>query len=50
MVISNAAIRALSRARPRTVKDVAEIADLGPWKTGAYAADLLETLRGAELE
>lgn len=50
MVVSNAALRALSRATPRTTADVAEIADLGPWKAGAYAADMLEALRAPELQ
>ena len=50
MVVSNAALRALARAQPRTAADVAEIADLGPWKSQAYAADLLETLRKADVQ
>ena len=50
MVVSNASLRALARAHPRTPEDVAEIADLGPWKARAYAADLLETLRAPELQ
>lgn len=50
MVVSNAALRALSRAEPRSATDVAEIADFGPWKANAYAADLLETLKAPELQ
>ena len=50
MVVSNASLRALARAHPRTAEDVAEIADLGPWKARAYATDLLETLRAPELQ
>jgi ribonuclease D len=50
MVVSNAALRALSRATPRTTADVAEIADLGPWKSHAYAADMLDALRAPELQ
>jgi ribonuclease D len=50
MVVSNAALRALSRAAPRSPADVAEIADLGPWKTSAYAQDLLDVLRAPELQ
>lgn len=50
MVVSNAALRALSRAAPRSAAEVAEIADLGPWKADAYAAGLLETLRAPELQ
>jgi ribonuclease D len=50
MVVSNAALRALARASPRTTADVAEIADLGPWKARAYAEDLLSTLRAPDLQ
>jgi len=50
MIVSNAALRALSRATPRTTADVAEVADLGPWKTDAYAAGMLEALQAPELQ
>jgi len=50
MVVSNAPLRALARARPQSTAEVAEIADLGPWKTQAYAQELLDTLRAPELQ
>lgn len=50
MIVSNAALRALANAKPRTAADVAEIADLGPWRTGAYAADLLRELSAPALQ
>ena len=50
MIVSNAALRALSRARPRTPDEVAQIAELGPWKTSAYASRLLEALSAPALQ
>lgn len=46
VIVSNTALRALSHATPATVAEVARVAELGPWKTAAYAAELLEVLRG----
>jgi ribonuclease D len=50
MVVSNAALRVLARAAPRTAADVADVADLGPWKARAYAEDLLGVLRSPDLQ
>lgn len=48
IVVPNAALRALARAEPQTAAEVARIAELGPWKAGAYAAELLAILRQVE--
>jgi ribonuclease D len=50
MVVSNAALRALARARPRSAEEVARIAELGAWKAGAYAGGMLEALSAPELQ
>ena len=49
MVVSNAALRALARSSPHSPDEVAEVADLGPWKARAYAADLFAALQAPEL-
>ena len=50
MIVSNAALRALARVQPGGPADVAEIAELGPWKARHYAAGLFETLSAPELQ
>lgn len=44
VIMGNAPLRALAAATPATADEVAHIAELGPWKAEAYAADLLHAL------
>ena len=50
MIVPNTALRALARAAPRDAQEVAEIADLGPWKARAYAADMLAALNAPHVQ
>jgi ribonuclease D len=45
IIVSNAALRALAHEVPATLDAVARVAELGPWKTAAYASELLRVLR-----
>ncbi|MBI2761395.1 MAG: HRDC domain-containing protein [Chloroflexi bacterium] len=45
VLLPNAALRALSRAAPRSVEEAAFVAELGPWKTRAYAAQIVRVMR-----
>ena len=47
MILPNSALRALARSVPQTLDEVRQVAELGPWKAGAYAEDLLHVLREA---
>jgi ribonuclease D len=45
VLLPNSALRSLARAAPRSIEEVALVAELGPVKTNAYAAHLLRVLR-----
>ena len=45
VILPNAALRALAQAAPITEADVVRVANLGPWKARAYAAELARILQ-----
>lgn len=47
IIVPNTALRALAHAAPRTVEEVARVAELGPWRAAAYADEILRVLRDA---
>jgi len=48
VIVPRGALRDMARRPPRTVDDLAQVADLGPWRRGAYADELIALLAGDE--
>ena len=46
VILPRAALRDLARRPPRTLADLAQIADFGPWRRGLYGPEILALLAG----
>jgi len=45
VIVSNAVLMELARARPRTLDQLKEMPWFGPWRKQAYGAAIVEVLR-----
>ncbi|ODS58570.1 MAG: hypothetical protein ABS36_03290 [Acidobacteria bacterium SCN 69-37] len=48
VIVPRAALRAMARRPPRTVDDLAEVVDLGPWRRQAYGEELIALLAASD--
>ena len=44
MIVSRDALWALARCAPASAEDLADIKELGPWKTEQYGSEILNVL------